>query len=307
MGDKNKSKLSWKQKQTLWGYLFALPFIIGFILFFLYPFIQSIIFSLTKISIKKGGYILESVGLKNYNYALFVHVDFLKKMYETFSKLLTRIPIIIMFSFFAAHLLNQKFKGRFLARLIFFLPIAFGSGIILQLQASDYMQQLYQPGTTVGGAEAISGSLLDPGIVKSLILELKLPQQILNYFIGAVDQITDIIRSSGIQILIFLAGFQSIPSSLYEVAKIEGGSAWENFWKITFPLVSPLILVNIIYTIIDSFIAYDNQMMELIKNTMFGGRGFGAGSAMAWFYFSMISILLIIVYSIISRFIIYQE
>ena len=138
-------------------------------------------------------------------------------------------------------------------------------------------------------------------------MDMRLPEGFLAFILQAVNYIPDIIRSSGIQIFIFLAGLQSIPGSLYEAADIEGATSWENFWLITVPLMSPIIVVNIVYTIVASFTAADNQLLSLIRQTSFGGGGYGIGVAMAWVYFLVIGIFLLIVLKIISRWVFYQE
>ena len=279
-GDKKRFKLSLKQKRSIGGYLFTLPLSLGFILFFLYPFIQSVLFSLSELIIKNDGYSLNFLGFNNYNKALFVNAEFVRTLFETILKTISDVPMIIGFSFFAAILLNEKFRGRMLAREIFFLPVIYSAGVILKIEQSDYMTQL------LGSASSQSaGIFFSNEVMESFLMSMKLPQGFLEYIMSAINYIPKIIKSSGIQILIFLAGLQSVPSSLYEASQVEGATGWENFWKITFPLMSPLILVNIVYTIIDSFTAPDNQVIALIKKTSFQGAGYGVGTAMAWIYF----------------------
>ena len=301
-GDKKRFKLSLKQKRSIGGYLFTLPLSLGFILFFLYPFIQSVLFSLSELIIKNDGYSLNFLGFNNYNKALFVNAEFVRTLFETILKTISDVPMIIGFSFFAAILLNEKFRGRMLAREIFFLPVIYSAGVILKIEQSDYMTQL------LGSASSQSaGIFFSNEVMESFLMSMKLPQGFLEYIMSAINYIPKIIKSSCIQILIFLAGLQSVPSSLYEASQVEGATGWENFWKITFPLMSPLILVNIVYTIIDSFTAPDNQVIALIKKTSFQGAGYGVGTAMAWIYFLLIGILLFITITIISRKIFYME
>ena len=102
-----------------------------------------------------------------------------------------------------------------------------------------------------------------------------------------IDSIYDIVMASGIQIIVFLSGLQAISPSLYEAADVEGCSGWESFWKITFPMVSPLLLVNCIYTIIDFFMKNDNKVMELIYQVTYQDMKFGVSSAMSWIYFGI--------------------
>lgn len=296
-----KPKLSLTTKKSLTGYLFILPFIIGFILFFLYPFIQSIVFSVSELKIVPDGYTLEFVKLKNYSNALFVNAKFNRTLIETILRMLADVPLIIFFSLFAAMLLNQEFKGRLAVRTIFFLPVIMGAGVILAMERVDYMTQILQTG------QDLQGGFLSGAYLRSFLMQLKIPEGGLEYIISVVGRIPEIIRASGIQILIFLAGLQSIPPSLFEASRVEGATQWENFWFITLPLISPLILTNIVYTIIDSFTAASNDLVGLIKETAFGGAGYGVSTAMANIYFFAIAIILAISIGIISKWVFYHE
>ena len=278
-------RLSLKTQKSLLGLLFTLPFILGFGAFLAWPFIQSIIFSVSKLTIVPTGYVLDFVGLQNYRHALLVDAKFRQVFMETVVTMAARIPVILVFSFFAANLLNQRFPGRTLARVIFFLPVVMGAEITLKMQKADYMQQ----------AMSLSESGLIPlRVIRESLVSLKLPLAFVNFIFEAINQVPVIIRSSGIQILISLAALQSIPRSLYEAADMEGATAWESFWKITFPVISPLMLVNVVYTIVDSFTAPDNRLLELIQETAWAGAGFGVSTAMSWFYFSIIVVILAI-------------
>jgi len=137
------------------------------------------------------------------------------------------------------------------------------------------------------------------------MLEVGVSETIVLYLTGAVDRIYQIISESGVQILIFLAGIQTISPQLYEASKIEGATGYEAFWKITFPMVSPLILVNVVYTIIDSFSR--NAMTDLIISTGFDNFDFGLSSAMAWIYFAVVMLILLITTYFVSKRVFYQE
>ena len=285
-------RLSMKAQKSILGFLFTLPFILGFGAFLAYPFFQSIVFSLSKLTIVPTGYVLEFVGLENYRHALFVDPKFRQVFLETVVTMGARIPVILIFSFFAANLLNQKFPGRTLARVVFFLPVVMGAEIVLKMQQADYMQQ----------AMSLSESGVIPlSMLQEFLVSLKLPLTFVNFIFAAINEVPVIIRSSGIQILIFLAALQSISPSLYEAADMEGATAWESFWKITFPLISPLMLVNVVYTIVDSFTAPDNQLLVLIQEAAWGGAGFGVSTAMSWFYFAMILAVLVLTTFFVSK------
>jgi ABC-type sugar transport system permease subunit len=301
MGRGRRFGLSLSSKMSMYGYVFALPFVVGFILFFLYPMVQSAVFSVSNLVIRRGGYDLEYVGLSNYRYALFVDDKYVRILVETLGKMLGDVGAVLIFSLFAASLLNSRFKGRTLVRVIFLLPVIFGSGIIMRIEEADYRNQVLVMGTEVGtgvfSREALAGFLMQVGI----------PETMLEYIVNVVYGIPRIIRASAIQILIFLAGFQSIPKSLYESADVEGATRWESFWKITFPLLSPLILTNIVYSIVDFFGSPRNEMIEKIRATAFGGAGYGVSTAMAFMYFALVSFLITVIVVVVSRWVFYHE
>lgn len=295
---RNWFRLSLEAKKSALGYAFTMPFAIGFALFFLYPFIQSMIFSVNELQITKTGYELTFVGLKNYYHALFVDPQFRRVFVESMVGMLIDIPTILMFSLFAATLLNQKFRGRLLARVIFFLPVILSAEIATKINQSHYMGE---------AMDMAQQGLFNIKNIGTALTQLKLPPGFVMFIIDAINRVPEIIRASGIQILIFLAALQSIPSSLYEAAEMEGATAWEGFWKITFPLMSPLFLVNIVYTIIDTFTTPTNKLMRLIKASAWGGAGFGVSAAMSWFYFAAIVLILGITLLIVSRNVYYES
>uniref|UniRef100_A9U874 Predicted protein n=1 Tax=Physcomitrium patens TaxID=3218 RepID=A9U874_PHYPA len=187
------------------------------------------------------------------------------------------VPLIVIFSLFLAVLLNQRFVGRAIARSIFFLPVILASGVIANLETSSLVQAINEQ--NAGGA--VSG--LGTSELTRIMVNSGVSDNIVAYLTSAVDRIYQIVSQSGVQILIFLAGIQSVSPQLYEASKIEGATGYEAFWKITLPMVSPLILVNVIYTVIDSFSR--SEMTTLIRETGFTNFNFGLSSAMAWIYF----------------------
>jgi len=298
---KYRVRMSKRQRDALMGILFTLPFTIGFIFFFLYPFLQSVNFSLSTLTIVPDGYELEAAGWSNYRHALVVHVDYVRVFVETLWRTIWDVPLILIFSFFAAGMLNQAFHGRAAARMIFFLPVILGAGMVLRLEQADYFM------TALKEAQQETGGLLSGAFLRQFLQEIRIPLQVFNFIVDAVDRIPEIIRASGVQILIFLAGLQSVPRSLYEAADVEGASSWENFWMITLPMLSPLILTNTVYTVIDSFTAGHNELVVLIRDTAFRGDGFGLSSAMGVMYFLAIAVILGIFTAIISRYVFYNE
>lgn len=291
-------RLSFERQKKIGGFLFTLPFVIGFFLFFLYPLIQAAIMSFHELVLTSTTFELQPRGWENYRYALQVHPEFTRTFVEVIVQLLTRLPLIIAFSFFAATILNQRFRGRALVRALFFLPVIMSAGIVMRLEMSDYsviMLQASRSGAIFGGnalRNLFSGSAY-------------MPAWLLDYVVDAAESLPVVIRSSGVQILIFLAGLQSIPREIYEAASVEGATPWERFWLITFPMLSPLILTNVVYTVVDSLTAMNNELVILIRETMLRGAGYGASMAMAMIYFAAVAVILIVVFRLISRRIFY--
>lgn len=309
MQSRKKFRLTMRKKQAIVGYLFILPFLLGFLFFFLSPFLESIMYSFSRVQVTTTGYELVGVKLANYNQLLFIDPYFRRDLYNSVVQIITNIPLIIIFSFFAATLLNQEFRGRAVARSILFLPVILTSGVIIALENSDVMintlSNIAQQQADLGGGNASAASnLLD---LRAMLYSTALSPTFINYIVNAVDGIYDVIVSCGVQILIFLAGLQSIPRSLYEASTIEGATGWENFWKITFPMVSPLILVNMVYTIIDSFTKPTNYMMQRIHDVAFASSNYGLSAAMSWLYFLVILAIMGITVLAISRKLFYYD
>jgi len=292
---------SYERQKALWGFIYVLPWLIGFISFFLIPLFTSLHYSLSKVEMSNEvGLNVTFVGLNNYIHAFTVHTSFNRTLVESITNMIVNVPLIVVFSLFIAVILNQKFRARTFARAVFFLPVILASGIIANLESSSLIAAVQAERE---GSRFLN--ILTSFELERMMLEMGVDNTIVAYLTGAVNRIYEIISQSGVQILIFLAGIQSIPSSMYEVAIIEGSTGYEAFWKITFPLVSPLILVNVVYTIIDHFSS--NAMTDLIRETALRSFNFGLSSAMAWVYFIAISIILIICSYIISKRVFYQE
>lgn len=283
-----------QRKRSLMGMLFTLPWLIGFIFLFAVPLAQSFQFSLHELKLGESGLELEYLGWDNYKHAFYVHATFNRILTESVIGMAVNVPLIIFFSLFIATVLNQRFRGRSLARMIFFLPVIVSTGVISSLGWADYMSQAIGQTLAEGGFSSLGSFEL-----KGILYDMGMNRGLVNYLADAVDRIYDIISSSGVQILIFLAGLQSIPPSLYEASRIEGATGYENFWKITFPMMAPLILTNVIYTIIDSFL--NSRMASLLKETSFKLFDFGLSAAMSWIYFGVIVLLLGLFTAVISR------
>ncbi len=301
-----KRKLTLQGKDAVAGYLFIIPFLVGFFGLFLPMLLKSVMFSFSNMTVEKGGYVLEKAangGFEHYIRALTIDPKFNLQLLGAVKDMAVNVPLILIFSFFAANLLNQKFRGRGVARSIFFFPVILTSGIVLGIESSDLLQATLGPEGMLSADDASTVF----NVATFLLKYTNLPSGIVTYLSEAVLGIYDIVIASGVQILIFLAGLQGISPSLYEASNMEGATAWENFWKITFPMISPLILVNAIYTIIDSFTSANNELMTLIKKTIFNDVRYGYGSAMAWIYFLVIAVIISVVGGIIAKRVFYMD
>lgn len=293
-----KNRMTLRQKRAIIGLLFITPWLIGFLVYYLRSLILTAQFSLSKIEIAEtGGYTAKFIGLDNYKFALFEHATFNQMLVYSLRNILIDVPFIIFFSLFIAMLLNSKFKGRAMVRAIFFLPILLGSGAVMRTLrlATENIQ---------GGANAMIAELAPTSGVNvdyflNLFLSLGLPDRAAGYIVGLVGRIYDIVRASSVQIIIFIAALQSVSGSLYEVSKIEGATGYETFWKITFPMVSPLILTNVVYTIVDSFVNSDVVVMAYAA--AFTNYDYGLSSAMSMLSTMIVSAILVVVGALITK------
>ncbi len=301
IGKKRKQDL--QAKKALTGYLFILPFIIGFLAFMVKPLAESLMMSFSNVKIQtgQGGFVMEWVGLSNYIKAFTIDPEFTRLLVEELTGMLVDVPAILIFSFFIALILNQSFKGRGFVRAIFFLPVILSSGVIVGLEYNNTLLQ--------GMEELIreSNSANITTVLEDILVTDSMGSRFMKIVFDVVNHVYDIAIASGIQIVIFLSGLQTVTASMYEAAKIEGCTAWESFWKITLPMVSSLILVNLIYTIIDFFIKSDNQVMQKINDTMIPKMDYGFSSAMAWVYFGAVMLIIAVFAAIISRRVYYYE
>jgi ABC-type sugar transport system permease subunit len=267
------------QKRMLTGYVFILPWLIGFTFFYVRSIIMTFQFSFSELTMNtaRGGYQLEGVGFANFIYAFRVHGNFEQILTASAINTMVDVPLIIFFSLFIAMLLNKKFPGRPIIRVIFFLPIIMASEAITD--ALNLSMAMMAGGVTSMSAEMTSasgGGLVNVGYFIDIFLDLGIPLTLLQYLIAAVSRINAIIEASGVQIIIFLAALQAIPGSLYEVADIEGATGYETFWKVTFPMVMPHIITNIVYTVVDSFIK--SEVVNLAYETAFTHFNYGLSS-----------------------------
>ncbi len=305
-----KTKAALDSKKARAGWLFVLPFVIGMIIIYLPIIFDSIKLSFHQINIVPGGgYSLTFVGLENYQDALFADANFVQILIASIRQLVLDVPAIVIFALFMAIVLNQKMVGRAVFRAIFFIPVIISTGIIDQLDQSNAMYSYMSSGSIdTGGSGSSAAEIVSVMDVTNLLGNMVIGTELVEYVVGIVNGIFNIVNRSGVQMLVFLAGLQSINPSIYESCTMEGATPWETFWKITFPMISPMILVNAIYTVIDSFTSESNQVMSYIDHVYLeasGGRVLS--SAMSWIYFLLVLVLLGLVALLLSSYVFYQR
>ena len=300
---RKKNKLAGLQKRkAIAGYLFILPFLIGFLAFEAKPLLHSLYMSFCEVSVSAGKVQPIWRGIFQYYYAFRVDPEYAKLLWEELTRMMIDSLAIMVFSFFVALILNQKFKGRAMVRAIFFLPVILSSGVILGLEENNSMIQQMQ----VAIEDATTGISIT-GSLENLLRTLDIGTRAFEKVFEIIDKIYDIAIASGIQIIVFLSGLQTISTSMYEAADIEGCTAWESLWKITFPMISSLFLVNWIYTIIDFCMRSDNDVIERIQNIMVRDINYGLSSAMSWIYFLIVMAFVGITSLLISKGVYYYD
>ncbi|MBR3515213.1 MAG: sugar ABC transporter permease [Lachnospiraceae bacterium] len=284
MEKKKKHKLvGLEKRKAIAGYCFIAPFIVGFLVFMIKPFFQSLYMSFTNVDLRAGNFSMSWCGIENYFFAIRKDASYVRLLTEELLRMVVYSFAIIVFSFFVSLILNQKFHGRALVRAVFFLPVILSSGVMLGLESNNQLVATLQQ--TVEEATA-SISVTDS--LQEILRTAGVGTRAFEKVFEVIDNIYDVALASGIQIIIFLSGLQTIPRSMYEAADIEGCTAWESLWKVTFPMISSLFLVNWVYTVVDFCMRSDNQVIDKIQETMIEMQNYGAASAMTWIYFLIV-------------------
>ena len=295
------------RRRDSFGLVFMIPWMIGFLLFFLYPFLRAVLLSLQKVTfLSGGGFSTSFIGLDNYLTALTRDEKFLPLAAGSLLDLFVNVPVCLVFSFFVAVLLKQKFHGNGLVKAIFFLPVILGTGVFLSVQSDTSAVSGMAINSAMQEGIGSMGMLQSVNLV-NILQDIGVPASVTAYITGPVDRIYSVISLSGVQIFIFLAGLNSISPSVYEAAYIEGASGWVAFWKITFTMVSPVIVVNVVYSLIDNFTMSTNKTMTYIFDTAFSSFDYGLSSAMAWIYCLVLAIIVGAAMLLISKRVVYQS
>ena len=283
-----RKKMKYRTKRKLNGFLYTLPWLIGFVVFFAVPIINTVIYSFNEVGIAdEGGMTLTPNGVQNY---ISLFTEQVTTSSQTFLQLFTdenvnlfiNAPIIIIFSLFLAILANMNFKGRGFVRVIFFLPIILGLDVITEMITVS----------TGGDLVALRGTgIFSQGLAARLLITYtSIDLDIILTVTSFVDNIFNLMSQAGVQTLIYLAGLQSISPSLYEVAKIEGATTYETFWKVTLPMIGNISVFVIVYTIVDIFLS--SPIAKEVYAFAFQKSKIGVGSALSVIY--MLNVLLIL-------------
>lgn len=311
---RKRSASSLDRRKARSGWLFVLPFVIGLVLIY-FPIVFDSIkgtFYEMKMLPSGDGYEQTFVGFQHYSNAFRSEAtaDFAQTLITGIKELAFDIPAIVIFSLFVAILLNQKMVGRAAFRAIFFVPVILCTGLIDSIDSNnallDYMSNTSTSIDTGSGEDAVN-QIVSAGDLQWLFSSMKVGGSLVDYVTQIINEIYSIINRSGVQMLIFLAGLQSISPAIYESCSIDGATAWETFWKITIPMISPYILVNTVYTVIDSFTSSSNSVMKYIDTIYNTPNTRVLSSAMAWMYFLLVMVIILVVVGLLSALVFYQR
>ena len=300
---KKKKASSLNARKARAGWWFVAPFVVGFLLIYLPVIVESITYTFCEVkALGNGIYETSFIGFDNYSEALFADAKFVPTLLSGLQTLALNIPMIVIFSLFMAVILNQKMVGRTFFRAVFFIPVVLSVGILENLDPN------FDPGAdgiNDGSGENASNELISVLDLESLFASMKVGEQLVDIVVSAINNVQTIVSRSGVQFLIFLTGLQSISPAIYESCQIDGATAWETFWKITLPMISPMILVNAVYTVIDSF-TVKNAVMNYIDNWSSNPVD-GPSAAMYWIYVLIVIAIIGVVAALLSGYVFYQK
>ncbi|MDR2546993.1 MAG: sugar ABC transporter permease [Lachnospiraceae bacterium] len=299
---KKRKKSGLLRRKANVGRMITYFWLLGFLLFVANPLLESLRYAFSDVQISFGNVNLVPIGFDNFIKAFTLDVEFVPLLIDSLATILIDIILITFFSLFIAVMLNREFRGRGFLRAIFFLPVIITSGALVFVMESDISAQF-------AGASGQQGMpMLQTVDFRDMLLTITDGNRAVLILTDAIDNVYQTIWKSGVQILLFIAGLQAISPSLYESAQIDGSTGWECFWKITLPMISPIIVINLVYTIIDSFTDYNNELLRYIQRTAFGSMlDFGYSAALAWIFFAVISIFLLLTVGVLSRRVFYMN
>ncbi|MBP3706630.1 MAG: sugar ABC transporter permease [Clostridia bacterium] len=284
-----KSRLSLRQKDALVGRAFVLPFYLGFLMFSLGPLIQTFRMMFYRSTVKFGGFNMEYIGVENFDYVFNKDASFIENLFGSVGNMVWQVPIILFISLFMAVLINTKFVGRSFVRVVFFLPVIVMTGTVMLIVQGDAAAS-----ATLSG-DVVAGGKIEYSVgIETLLLQAGLDSKIVEFFTDISNDIFNLAWKAGVQIIIFLSGLQSIPSSLYEASSVEGATKWEEFFKITLPMLLPTFVLNAVYTIVDAFTDVNNEAMNQVM-VQVKALDYGKASVMSYSYFVLIAVFVALV------------
>lgn len=285
------------QKKGRWGYLFIMPFLIGFVFLFANSLYSTIRFAFSTVTPGMNDVTTTFVGWENFRRAFLVDEKFPQLLVSSIGEHAHRRAGAAGVQLFLCGAAAPEIPWERFVKSIFFLTVILSSGVFQQMTVDTAAANQF--GLT-GEMETGGMQMLQSMQLERYLTDIGISEGLIEFIIGPIDRLFVVMSSSGIQIFVFLAGLGAIPPSLYESCSVEGASGWETFWKITFPMVSPLILVNTVYTVIDSFMASNNELLTFIYGQGFSDMQFGYASALSWIYFLVVAVFLAIVTALFS-------
>lgn len=294
----NKKIKSIEKRNSRNGFLFVLPWTIGFILFFAYPLFQSFAFSFSTVRTTTSGLKLDFVGISNFKYIFYNSAKYVDNLVDSITSFVYQVPIIIILSLIIAVSLNAKFKGRILFRMLLFIPVIISTGVIMDFIAGDSVMEEMRSASQGQSSVYLSG-LID---FNEVFMKLGLPDSVMEFITQYVNEIFDLIWKCGIQIVLFISGLQSIPDQLYEVSKVEGANKLEEFWYITIPMLSHSTILVFVFTAIDFCVSTDNSVMQQAYTLLLQEQNYHESSAMLWSYFCIVAVIIASVFLLSKKF-----
>lgn len=290
---RNKKPKGVETLKKRYGFLFTLPWLVGLVVFFVIPIIQSVIYSFSDLKVGSGGISVALKGLKHYNFLINADPAYINNLLAGVKNIFIQVPFILILSMVIGILLNNKFHGRVFFRSLYFLPVIITSGVVLQV----FLGAAQGDATEVAVTEEVAFGMID---FSSVLEGLNLPESILTFLSTALDNIFMLIWQSGIQIVLIIAGLQTIPDLLYEAAFVEGATKWEQFWFITLPMMIRTMLLVVIFTIVETVTTNTNPVMRQGYNYFYNIE-YGTGSAALWFYFVIVGVIILAIFGVFSK------
>ena len=290
---KKKKAAGIETLKARYGTYLSLFWLIGMLLFFVVPIVMSIVYSFSDIKIDANKVTVLMTGIKNYTHLIYTDPKYMNNLVAGISSIFSKVPFILVISMILGIFLNNKFKGRIFFRSLFFLPVIISSGVVLDL----FLEAAQGDATSVAGADTLSFGMMN---FSELLEGLNLPGNIQQYLSTALDNLFMLIWQSGIQIILIIAGLQTIPDLLYEVAQVEGATKWEQFWFITLPMMIRTILIVLIYTIVEAVTIKTNSVIKQGYN-FFYNLEYGLGSAALWLYFVLVALIIAAIFFVFNK------